>query len=381
MKQFILKFLLSMIPFAILVMVFEGTWIYNKELVSIDKVLKKQMASKSETYYLRKDFSSNDNAYKLKAIGLIKPEILVIGTSRVMEFRRFMFTPFHEKFYTAGGAVHNIYDVSVFIDKMIAGEIQKPKLLFIGLDPWLLQQTEEEQKSWILTNQLQDDVTTMSGHHNAFKYTFKNMLFNQEFPSFREGKKGFGAYGKTGFGYRKDGSVHYNMFIEEYLKNPIYVDREDPPIINRIVNETHQFTLPINFSGKKEALLLETVKRAEANDMEVILFFPPFSDRCYEALDNSMSHQSWWKYYTSLPSKFRQNGIDVIAYLNPGQVNLNDNYMIDGYHPSEVFVAHLFLKYIKENHHHSDVLRQVDTTRLYEMLHSNQVIPISFMDG
>ncbi len=380
MKKLLQKLMLTALPLLLLFIVVETYWWYNKELVSIEETLAIQEKADASTYYLRKDFSSNLNTYKVTAINKFKPEILVIGTSRVLEFRNIMFTPYQGEFYTAGGSVRNIYDVKAYIDHFKKGIIHKPKLLIIGLDFWLLKKVNQEEDTWLKKKLYKDDAISVNGHQNAFKYLVKSWALRKNPPYLVNENRGIGGLGKTGFGYRKDGSVNYKNFVEEYVKNPQYIDRETPPIIERIKNNISPFNLPFEIDLIKVEVLLKSIKEAQKENIEVAVFFPPFSNECFNELQNSKQHSKWWSYYnTTLKEEIKKLSVDIIDCTSPSSIGLDDRYMIDGYHPSEVLVTHAFLNRLKQGNLNSKILRGISTDSLQLLLNSEETLPISFM--
>ncbi len=380
MKKFLQKLILTALPLLLLFIVVETYWWYNNELVSIEETLTIQEKTSARSYYLRKDFSSNLNTYKVTAINKFKPEILVIGTSRVLEFRNIMFAPYEDKFYTAGASVRNIYDIQAYIDHFKKGNLHKPKLLIIGLDFWLLKKVGQKEDTWLKKKLFKDDVVSITGHQNAFKYLVKNWALRKDPPSLVDENLGIGGLGKTGFGYRKDGSVNYKNFVEEYVKSPQYVDRETPPIIERIKNNISPFNLPFEIDLIKVEVLLKSIKEAQKDNIEVAVFFPPFSNECLNELQNSPQHSKWWHYYnTTLKKEIKKLSVDMIDCASPGSIGLDDRYMIDGYHPSEVLVTHAFLNRLKQGSLNSKILQGISTDSLQLLLNGEETLPISFM--
>lgn len=380
MKKFLRKIILTISPVLILFLVVEVYWWQNNELISIEETLSAQQESNSSLYFLRKDFSSNLNTYKVKAINKFKPEILVLGTSRVLEFRDIMFAPYGDKFYTAGGSAINIYDIKAYIDHFKNGTIHKPKLIIIGLDFWLLKKKRKKEETWLKSELYKDDAISINGHQNAFKFLIKSLVIRKKKPSLVTENRGIGAFGKGGFGYRKDGSVNYRYFIDDYIKNPQYVDREIPPIIERIKNNLIPFNLPFEIDPEKEKILFQSIKQAQEENIEVAIFFPPFSNECFQELEKSTHHEKWWTYYkTTLKDKIKKQSVDIIDSSSPSMVGLDDRYMIDGYHPSEVLVTHIFLKRLRQGNLNSKILRQIDKENLQQLLDHDAVLPISLM--
>ena len=64
----------------------------------------------------------------MELIKQVKPEIIALGSSRVMQFRE---DSFNKKFVNAGGAMNSLSEFN-FFEKMY--EFHNPKYIILGLD-------------------------------------------------------------------------------------------------------------------------------------------------------------------------------------------------------------------------------------------------------
>lgn len=84
-------------------------------------------------------------AHRFYAQGLTAPpDVLVLGSSRVMPLRARAFAP--RTFYNASVSSATLYDMMA-LDELFAGRGSGPSLLVIGVDPWTLQ-ANETMVSW-----------------------------------------------------------------------------------------------------------------------------------------------------------------------------------------------------------------------------------------
>src|SRR5438552_8112008 len=80
-------------------------------------------------------YRDNLFAYKLIATQFRKPEVLVLGSSRVQQFRSLLFNKNGTAFYNAGRATQSIYETRQFLEALDPSTL--PKVLILGLDqPW-----------------------------------------------------------------------------------------------------------------------------------------------------------------------------------------------------------------------------------------------------
>jgi hypothetical protein len=267
-----------------------------------------------------------------------------------MKLRREAFPGFESNFYNGGGILQSANDFKLFSDLVLAKQIPAPKVLIIGVDPWWLR--TDWQSS---TSMIDDDVVYTLSAHLA---VLKNMLIRKRYPLFvnalrgKQNENGIGMMASSGDGngFRLDGSVSYHpSILIDYQKNPKFQDREEPPMVERIrSHKSGRFGLPFEFSFDHENLITNSLLQLQQTGIEVWVLFPPFSSDCSAALDETNEYREWLEHYrVKLPNILKQNGIRVII-TSPEAYGLTDQYMEDGIHPGEVFMAHMIHKLVQD---------------------------------
>lgn len=376
MIQFCKKTILYLSPILLIIFSYETYLKTNSELTPIYEVVQEQSKASVETYYLRKNISSSPNTYKLNMIDVKKPKILALGTSRVMQFRNFFFGKRMSDFYTAGGMIQNLNDLDYFTNSIKEGSVTKPDIIIFGLDFWMLKENYNKKQSWLVESKLSDDAYVLSTHLLALQESVKSNGF--KFP-FAKGEFGYGFYGKKGQGYRRDGSMHYLKHINNFIHEPVYKDRETPPIIQRIEQNTGQFSLPFSIDENLVKKYFDILNELKNLNIEVVIYFPPFSTVCYNAILADKDHSVWFQQYLDIQKTTKKIGVDVIDCIHPGILDLDDRFMIDGFHPSEVMVAHQWIDFIENNLLHSRQLKDLELTKLKELVNAEETIPLSFL--
>lgn len=340
-----------------------------------------QQQSTTESIYGPRFFSDQFNIYKLSGIRYRQPSILSLGSSRVMQIRDMMFHPLEKEFYNGGGLLRNAFDLHAFADMLIREELPLPKVLIVGIDPWWLR-THYGKTTWLDDP---DERFSFAGHVEAFRQILKKRAFAQvlaatsslKSPGF--GYATIGTYARIeGTGFRKDGSSLYpSKVFWEFVEAPVYIDRESPSIIDRIRMTKREFSLPATIDEHRVRLTLEALVRIKNKGVEVYAFMPPFSTEAYAALENSDGLREWWTYYTHVfPKALRKRDIMVAPVSHPIQFDLDDTSMFDGWHPSEVYIAHL-VKNLIQNAPNSSYLKKVALADLTTRI-KNAAIPLAF---
>jgi hypothetical protein len=382
----IIKFLgrlaIFLFPLFLIVATIELVWWRAGDTWPVDEALATQHRNADETLYGRGYFSQQFGIYKLAGIRNKRPLILAVGSSRVMQIRDFMFTPLEEHFYNAGGLLSNPFDLSWLANAFEKRDLPIPKVIIVGLDPWWLR-ANRDLKTWLTD---EDEAFSFVGHLEVMRGIGKrweigdlidSLILPSRSPYFNYHAIGSAAR-KHGHGFRKDGSRQYNPeILLDYLKNPRYVDREDPPVVDRIHRLRRQFTVPVIVDNKRVQLILKSLQMMQEVGIEVYAFMPPFSSEVFKALDESVKLREWWQYYKNdFPNLLIKLGIKVIPVAQPAHLGLSDSYMIDGFHPSEVYIAHV-VRSIIVNTRNSSYLKDVDVDKLSNRIKAAS-IPLAF---
>ena len=346
MKKFIVKIIYFILPICLIVFPIELWLAHLGESTVLEKVHQLQEEN-NQRLFMRGVLSQDYNTYKSIGIQKVNPDILVLGSSRVMQFREFMFND-NYSFYNAGGILQCADDLVQFA-KMINEEKYKiPIVIIVGIDPWWLKEDGQPTKSWLRKNALVDHATRPSAHLSVLKKlvtSFDKYFQKALYP------ENIGLNSKiTGGGFRYDGSKAPEIkVLENFDSNPVYRDREIPPVKERIRKAiTNRFTISAPDTLRYLALekaLLELQKKCT-----LIIYMPPFSDESISLLDQSDSHKEWWNFYTIYVSeRLKKDFKYIIKVQSPSAYGLSDKYFFDGFHPSEVFVGHQLKKFTEDN--------------------------------
>lgn len=275
--------------------------------------------------------------YKLALIKAKRPEIIALGSSRVLQFRQ---EAFNTSFVSAGNAMNNLYEGELFVDKIL--QIYKPKFIILGLDFW-----------WF--NAKMADITFFPYHANTgdimnlkkilsplnlliqneltlkdIKRIFKNDLSN-DLTTFSN--MGLHAI-KSSTGFRSDGSYLY--------ANSIFGKNDRSGIIENEVNDARlKNGKYINGSVDMRRVdrVIKLIQKLESSGVKVIAFATPMSEPVSNAMQEIVDSYIWplfseigkhTKIYNFLrPSSF--GGENICEY-------------IDGFHGGDVTYLRILKK-------------------------------------
>jgi len=334
--------------------------------------------------YGRMLFSHQLNVYKYAMLKRTRPKIVIHGTSRVMQIRDFMFHPLEPWFYNAGGMMQSPQDVATYAERIRRGDVPKPEVLILGLDPWWVQE-DTKSTGWLDDQSLQDDVWLFPAHIKAARQLVRRRVFPWQAvltgapspsPGYHYQAIGAGPL-FDGAGFRIDGSLQIELeMVLESMHDPRYKDR------NQILQMVTQHLLPFSLSARVDSarvtLLLTALTALQHMGVDVYVFLPPFASAVQTVFETSPTWQPFWReYHLELPARLRAAGIPCLPLSVPQQDGFDDRYMYDGYHPAEIYAVAL-VKQILQQASPDSLLRTVDMASLDTLLSGTYPTPLSF---
>lgn len=334
MRKFRKKVFYFLLPIILIGGLYEAMMNDMGETYSMHKVHDMQ-ENNNKVLFMRQLLSQEFNFYKELGIKKYLPENLIIGSSRVMQFKSNYFT---ESFYNAGGLLQNKWDLNKFLKSDVGA-----KTIILGIDPWWFKNDNIQNcKSWIgakeeLVNS-KDRYLGLLKMSSVISSFFKARINDN-----------IGANAQIGNGgFRFDGSMKIpdeRIFLLE--KENKFIDTESPPIKKRIVNG---LTLRFSLSKIDTSAFIESVKliskRLKRRKENIVVYLPPFTNEASQALkavDNQNEFELFINHYMEvILNKYE---VPFISVESPQDYKLDDTYFIDGIHPSEVFVSLQLLRY------------------------------------
>jgi hypothetical protein len=309
---------------------------YSKEIFHVDMIIDYQQ---SKNILVGTAIQSINSQLKYRSVNKIKPDIIAIGTSRVMQFRREYFND-NISFYNAGGAVINLPQYIDFIKSMN----DKPQFIIVGLDQYFFNENYaiNDQNN----NTYYYNYNPLKIILNIFKMISNNKIsINQHYHY--DDNVGLTAM-VYGDGFRKDGSYFYNRIINEpeseYSKNYKYPFKDT---VQRIDDGNSRFEYGIDVWEKSTEQVIQLLKECKNNNIKVIAFLPPFAPYINTKLKENGNYQYIWKIYNILISIFDEYDYELYDFTDFS--NLSDDSMyIDGFHGDDNTYHNILLK-IKEN--------------------------------
>jgi hypothetical protein len=159
---------------------------------------------------------------------------------------------------------------------------------------------------------------------------------------------GIGAR-QNGGGFRPDGSFKSPLPAPHSEQEWIFVDRETPPIIERVKHAVANFLPTDRVSPERLALLELVLACYEKQHVFVIGYLPPFSSEVVAALESDRRHARFWSdFRRRVPAVFQTHGFPVIDASETAAVGMDDRAMSDGFHAEETFQIHVLKALLRD---------------------------------
>ena len=272
--------------------------------------------------------------YKLRLYEAKKPQVLTLGSSRVMQFRGRYFT---KPFVNVGGTAGNLAVLRSTIDAMLA--VHKPEAIILGLDFWWFTRKWEP-------NPWQNTPPTSGSYHYGFdtlktpwEWLLTGKVSLAEFlapltGSFRADR--YGIMGQRfGDGFASDGSWYYTADVTGQQKPFDYQFRDT---LKQVEYGIKAFSYAPEISQEHLDAFAEIVCKLKARGIKTFVFISPLSPRVLEAMKaREKNYPQLFELYDNL----RKRGIEVMDFTDPRRFGSNDCEFVDGFHGGDVTYARI----------------------------------------
>ena len=310
--------------------------------------------------------NDNEFQYKVELVRNRGPDIVALGSSRILPLREEFFDT---SFANAGRAVTQINQASAFLRAIEPGGL--PAVILFGLDFWWFHDVRARAAAYEPDPAQDGDgiigldkMRLLYGHWAEGRVPVRGVLgkvvFDEE-PAWnrRFGFRSMGLSALAGFhGFRRDGSYFYGGLLVGRTETD---DTGFDETLERIEQGTSRFAHGDAISEMAWTMLIEFVRSAEAQGVHVILFMQPVAPVVAAKLK---AMEQSYRYFDILRSRLAELE-HYHDYHDPTMLNATDCEFIDGFHGGDVVFQRILLDMADK-----DPLlgKLVDTGRLSESI-------------
>ncbi len=263
-------------------------------------------------------------------------EVLVVGTSRSMQFRESMFLD-GTSFYNAGGSVSLLYEMKAFLEAL--GDA-KPKTVIIGLDQYFF------NYNWWSEAYTESTYNAVAQDHDLFEYGYTQFLrdigagkydiiklFNSE-PTY------YGMHAKiNGRGFYEDGSYSYGNAA---INPEIMADGNFSESLRNIDTGTNRFEHGSEVNADSLLALEDLLAFCKNEGIEVIAYLPPYAPTVYAKMQASGNYTYMEQIAPTIQPMFADYGFALYDFTSMS--NITDEMFLDGYHAGDRVYAQMLVE-------------------------------------
>jgi hypothetical protein len=339
MRTFTLKAVAFSLPFLAVLGVPFLLLALSGELTGLNRALARQERAPGVLY--GPAYSNPVKRYKLLAAQRRTPEIVALGSSRVMQFGASFFrTPTH--FYNAGGAMATVWDARRFLSALPPEQL--PRLMILGVDQWFL------NPRWSGgadpgTGDFAAQETTL----NIVQRNWRRLLadlrhYKIDLGRLFEDRRSIGmAAVMRGTGFRQDGSYSYGDCISGPERCDHW-DRGFADTFRRIELGVNRFEWGETLDEHALAELERLLDFAKAHQIKIVGFVPPFAPSVLDRMRASGHYGYFALMAARLVPAFGRRGFALLDLTDPAALSASDHEFIDGFHGSAKTYLRILLR-------------------------------------
>jgi hypothetical protein len=260
-----------------------------------------------------------------------------------MKFRAEMFGDRANEFYNAGGMLNSLSDVRNFC--VTLPSTQTPSVLLLGIDLWWLNESVEPTYRFI-DEIARGSTVRFDDHVVALRWLVwhpRSFVNGVATAATRAGRDAIGISALVkGGGFRRDGSFKSAVPTPQSENEWRYVDRESPPILERVINAVANFPPAATASAERLKVLDATLARYAQQGVLVIGYLPPFSSEVVARLRSDPRHSRFWADFSRrVPELFAAHRFPIVDASDTRTFGMDDRAMSDGFHAEETFQLHV----------------------------------------
>jgi len=226
--------------------------------------------------------------------------------------------------------------------------VTAPEVMILGLDVWWFNGNKPLLNGFDIGIK-REAARDWQEHARAFRRFKSGKSRSPAFKAIRARNDNIGIEARAaGVGFRSDGSMQYH-FESPKQSGWKFVDRENPPIAERIRKNSAQFTSTPGVSQERIELLGKCLDILGSKNVLVIGFCPPFSTGAVTLLEASPTQSNFWKETRAqLPRVFRDRHLPYTDASIPTEFRADDSVMMDSLHAAETFQLTLLERFVSE---------------------------------
>ncbi|MEL6407032.1 MAG: hypothetical protein AAFR81_21855 [Chloroflexota bacterium] len=344
MKRFWLRLVFFVLPVAIPFLIVTGSLAYIGESMPLAEVVRLQDGTMPVLF--RPAYGNRDQDFKLMATNTYQPEILVIGSSRVLQFRGAFANLDPDALYNAAAPAWELEEVS----RLLFNMTHTPEVIIIGIDyPWFNADYPgdpivEPPTNWWSRFFVVNRTHLQEVIEGETDFDYRTLLARVE-----PGGSGGIALGmraiNDGHGFRNDGSEQYGDFlVAGHLWQPNLRGHHQGLFGRGEEMYTEGAQVDMEAVAQLEAIL----EFARDNDITLVGMLPPFMPSLWDDLYTSERHTYIPEAEIAINDLFAEYEMPLFNFSDVSALGFTDEDFFDGWHHSERVSLQMYINMASE---------------------------------
>lgn len=354
-RRFVGRLALVLSPFVLLILSSELLLAASRETWTAPQVIEYQSAHQ-RVLYSRKFLDEQMQEYKVDLLLAHPRRIAAVGSSRVMQFRGWMFGPDSSDFINLGGMIQSLDDLEVMADSAPASTL--PRMVILGVDiRWLNGNSHDlGQLSLVRSRSLgwQDHLRA------ARAFVTRPRVVISAMQRLAAGRQDIGIRALVdSSGFRRDGSFRWPYKVPGSTQWA-YRDRLEPTAVERIRGGMQGFEHSNGVDSVRLAQLARILDTLQRRGVHVAGFIPPLAHPVIEELERDPGDRGLYEQFVPAVTRvFGARGLPLVDGSITERLGLDDRAMGDGYHAMEMLHVVVLAKLLEN----PDVQRMLRVSR------------------
>ncbi len=331
MKRFLLTAALFSIPIVAAFVFPFAFFALTREFETPSQVLAVQQNSNGAIY--RSAFYDYDRPYK--TLGAIEsdPQVLVLGTSRVLQLHASLFKD-PSDFYNAGRAISKPSELPVFINALPSNS--KVQVIVLAVDQNFLSSAFSSPAEPIVqpTHLSIFEFFLAQGWKTAWQYYFQGRFSLSGLIQLNKTSQNIGLTALVeGDGFQKDGSDEESNIAAQKSQRSSQIQGA----LDLITPQGSGYFFDSSLSQQGLSYIEQFLELCRARNIKVIGFLPPYATEVYQKIDSLHSSyaDTMQEEPVALKTLFNQYNDSFYDLSNLSTFGSSDNEMIDSAHLDE----------------------------------------------
>jgi hypothetical protein len=341
--RFWAKLIAFLLPFALAFCALTGLMLYLGESMPLSWIVAQQRTA--DVLY-RPKYGNRDQQFKALSVNTRRPEVLALGSSRILQFRAGFFNLNPDAFYNAAAPAWTLSQVSNLLYSLDTQAL--PRVMILAIDPpWFNDAYEADEfpapvsdfEHLLLVDRsvVQDIIAGESFDRPGFE----NAAYLR-----REEPGGSGALAlglraiRDGHGFRSDGSEQYGDFL---IAGWLWQPQQRENHLEMMRRGEQMYVYGDTVSETSLSALSRLLDFAAQHDITVIGFLPSYAPELWERMMARGNHSYIAALTPRLQELFAAHGFPFFDFSDGASTGTTDEEFFDGWHASELSNLRLYL--------------------------------------